>query len=192
MRSELIHLLERYHDGEVSPAEAAEVESLLEQDTSAVAYLANLDEMSSVYRDVVDEQLSGVSFDGLWERVQAELEPAPALAPAPSPGFAARLGAMMSSVFGAHKGAWIAAGAAACAVALIMSQFGTTERVIERQIIVVESVDQLDQNNLVLVNSLKDDNTAVIWTLPNVNSQEQAPAEESQDDDDVVIVDEPL
>ena len=105
---------------------------------------------------------------------------------------AARLGAMMSSVFGAHKGAWIAAGAAACAVALIMSQFGTTERVIERQIIVVESVDQLDQNNLVLVNSLKDDNTAVIWTLPNVNSQEQAPAEESQDDDDVVIVDEPL
>jgi hypothetical protein len=67
-----------------------------------------------------------------------------------------------------------------------------TERVIERQIIVVESVDQLDQKHLVLINSLKDENTAVIWMLPNVQIDDEEGLDDDLDDGDVVIIDEAL
>ncbi len=195
MQPELKQLLSRYHDGEVSPEEATEVESLLERDADAMAYLTSLDEMATAYRVVAEEQLSQVSFDGFWQRIETEIAAAPPVEQAvPSPGFGAQIANAFQSIFGAHKGAWAAASAAACTVALVMSFVGgpVTERVIERQIIVVESIDQLDQNNLVLVNSLKDDDTAVIWMLPNVQADDEEGHEDDLDDGDVVITDEAL
>ncbi len=194
MQPELAQLLERYHDGEVSADETARVESLLESNVDALAYLGTLDEMATSYRGIVADQLADVQFDGLWSQIHAQIQPevaAPVVATPASSGIAA----FFKSLFADHKGAWIAAGATACAVAVVMSFIGnpTTERVIEKQIIIVESVDQMDENNMVLVNSLKDDNTAVIWMLPNSASNDEAEDnQDSEGDSDVVIEDEPL
>lgn len=194
MQPELAQLLERYHDGEVSPDETARVESLLESDSEALAYLGGLDEMTTSYRHVIEDQLDGVQFDGLWARIHEQIQPeatTPVAAEAPRP--ANSVIAFLTSLFSDHKGAWIAAAATACAVAVVMSFVGgPTERVIEKQIIVVESVDQMDESNMVLVNSLKDDNTAVIWMLPNAAANDEADDNQDSDDSDVVIEDEPL
>lgn len=193
MQPELAQLLERYHDGEVSPAEASRVEALLESDASALEYLGALDEMTTSYREVVTDQLADVQFDGLWAKVHAEIQPAP-VAPVQAESTGLGIGGFLKSIFADHKGAWIAAAATACAVAAVMSFVGnpTTERVVEKQIIVVESVDQMDENNMVLVNSLKDDNTAVIWMLPNAGAEDDANDSDEGDDSDVVIIDEAL
>jgi hypothetical protein len=195
MQPELAQLLERYHDGEVSADEIARVESLLESDAAALTYLGTLDEMATSYREVVADQMAGVQFDGLWTQIHAQIQTEVATPAVVEQGLGAKVGAFLKSIFADHKGAWIAAATTACAVAAVMSFVGnpTTERVIEKQIIIVESVDQMDQDNMVLVNSLSDDNTAVIWMLPNKAAGDEADQnEDSEGDSDIVIEDEPL
>ena len=200
MRPEMLKLLERYHDRETSAEEAAEVEALLERDVDALDYLGMLDEMSEFARASVEEELADVSFDGLWEGIQAGIRTDVNKSAAITRlGFAAKARAWIGSLFADHKGAWIAATAAASAVALVMAFFGGNEPpVIEKHIIIVESVDQVDPNNLVMVNSLKDDNTAVIWMLPNSQEEKEngnegrEGKEDSEASQGIQIVDEPL
>ncbi len=123
MQPDQFTLLERYHDGEASPEEAARVEALLGADAEAMEYLGALDEFADLTRVAVDTHVASVSFEGLWDNVQAEIAKTsvPATAPAVAkPGFFQAAGQWLQSVLIEHKTAWVTAGATACAVFLVM------------------------------------------------------------------------
>jgi hypothetical protein len=209
LRPDQLKLLERYHDGEVTAQERAEVEALLARDTEALDFLGAMDESSSMLRVSFAQPAAAANFDGLWARLEPGLDAhdralkaARAPAAVPTQGFLARVTAWLSEGFVAHKGAWVTAGATAFAVAGVMvgvHEFyggGQTTKIIERQVVVVDSVDKIDPNSTVLVNHASDDGTTVIWTLPNTpalkNPAQDAPAEEPAQQDGVEIVEEPL
>ncbi len=222
MKPELQKLLERYHDGEVSPQEATEVESLLERDVEALEYPGNLDAMAEMVQTTVHQQVAAVSFDGFWDSIQARIEEeefSQAKTPA-APSFFESVTGWLRTLFVDNKTAWITAAATAAAVALVMSFMGNGAnnagpgvnpgtpvaegtRIIERHIVYVDSVDKADPESMVLVNSIKevdgqDGPTPVIWLVPskdNQNSPEKGQAEEDNADDEndgIEIVDEPL
>lgn len=73
-------LLELYVDGELSAAEVASVERMLEEDPSAVEYLDALSELRTAVRMPPELALNAASFDGLFDRVMASVgvvEPSP-------------------------------------------------------------------------------------------------------------------
>lgn len=199
MKPDKFKLLERYHDGQVSPEEAAAVESMLERDPEALDYLGSLDEMAELARMAVDESMAQVSFEGMWSRIETQIQAHDQAAqvaarPQAEPQRGGLL-AWLKELFTEHKGAWITAGATAFAVALVMFAFGNQqpERVIERQIVVVDSVDQVDPNATVLVKHIEGDNTAIIWTLPQTKqAAPEEPEGEEDDNEGVEITDEPL
>lgn len=225
MTPELRQLLERYHDGEVSPEETARVESLIEQDVEALEYLALLDDQGDLFRAQVHREVDAVSFEGFWDGVSdgiakaeaADRAAAEAEARANAPGFGERVGAWLKTIFVEHRSAWITATATAAAVFVVMNYMVPEQtvaptpgpapgpsvaaqdapKVIERHIIYVDSVDKADPESMVLVNSIKEEDTAVIWLLPNQQGQGaalQARDDEQQEEDDegIEIVDEPL
>ena len=70
---DLMPLLERYHDAEVSDAERAEVERLLEEREDAAAYLLTLQELQAGFAAGSDGALDAVNFGGFWEGIEARL-----------------------------------------------------------------------------------------------------------------------
>lgn len=70
---DLMPLLERYHDAEVSDTERAEVERLLEEREDAAAYLLTLQELQAGVAAGSDGALDTVSFGGFWEGIEARL-----------------------------------------------------------------------------------------------------------------------
>jgi hypothetical protein len=194
MQPDKFKLLERYHDGQVSAEEAAAVERLLEQDPEALEYLGGLDEVAEMTRMLVEEELSKVSFGGLWSRVEVGIkahDQAVAAAKAPAAPAPQGLWSWLRGLFAEHRGAWVTAGATALAVALVMAAFGQFggERVIERQIVYVDSVDQANAEGTVLVKHIEGNNTAIIWTLP---AAQPSPEKEEEDEGGIEIIDEPL
>lgn len=91
-------LLERYVDGELSPADAAQAEALLESEESAREHVAAVEELRMLVRAPVEHAMTAVDFDALARRIDeavavealaAQPERASAQAPA-SAGFFAR------------------------------------------------------------------------------------------------------
>ncbi len=198
MSHEMMKLLERYHDQEVSPEEAIRVEEMLTSQPEALDYLGALDEMAELARTAIDVDVAEVSFDGLWSRIETQIEATPtpvtqaAQVTPDSQGAWSKLSAWFGELFTEHKGAWVTAGATAAAVALVMAFFvdKPAERIIERQMVVVDSVDKIDPGSTVLVNHIEGSNTAIIWTLPQTEGNDQDPAEE--DEEGIEIIEEPL
>jgi hypothetical protein len=205
MTPEMQKLLERYHDREVSTAESSQVEDLLAKDAAALEYLGSLDEIAEMYQTAVHSRVGETSFDGFWgkvsARIAAEEQAQQALGQPETQGLAARLGSWLHSIFIEHKSAWITACATAAAVALVLSFMGppTVNNTdggsivkVEKHIIYVDSVENPNEDSMVLVNSIEDKTkgeTKVIWLLPNQMEEDQA---EDNEDDGIEIVDEPL
>jgi anti-sigma-K factor RskA len=191
-------LLQRYHDGEVSVEEAAEVEALLARDRESLDFLGHLDAMRELTQAAEARVLEGVSFDNFWGAVESRIAvgaPEPARAAAPTREEAG-LGAWIRSLFAEHKSAWVTAGATAFAVALVLAAFQAlsthddpVQKVIEKHFVYIDSVDNSDPESTVLVSSLKDDGSAVIWLLPN---SDEASSDDEAGDEGVVIEEEPL
>ena len=208
MTPELYKLLERYHDQEVSPEEAAEVEALLERDVEALELLGAMDEANELLRETADLEMASVSFEGFWSQIQARIqeeeETAMARKVAAQPGPLDRLGAWLRELFVEHKSAWITAAATAAAVALVLSFMdiggapdpneGVPIVQVERHIIYVDSVDKADPESTVLVNSIKGQgsDTKVIWLVPNPPAGSDEAQAEDDSDDGIEIVEEPL
>lgn len=209
LQVEQLELLQRYHDGEVSEAEAAEVEALLARDRDALEALGLMDDMADLMREADDHELAMVSFDGLWDGVKAGIaEQAAADAAAAKKAEQGSGGFLqwLKELFVGHKGAWITAMATAAAVALVLSFVGdrtgepTIEKVVEKHYIYVDSVNKADPESTVVVNSMQDEGSAVIWLLPNAAEGNDAPSandetdedEDADDSDGVIIETEPL
>ncbi len=69
----LAPVLERYHDGEVDPAEAAVVETLMERREDVATYLKELQELSLGVREV-EQKIEDVDFDGFWEGISEQID----------------------------------------------------------------------------------------------------------------------
>ncbi|MEO1268242.1 MAG: hypothetical protein AAFX99_09095 [Myxococcota bacterium] len=125
---ERFELLERYHDGEVSEQEAAEIESLLANDGAALSYLGELDDLGELLREADALEVSQVSFEGMWDSIQTTIEADAAQAAkakaelerANQPSFGERFNQWLQAIFVEHKSAWITATATACAVAVVL------------------------------------------------------------------------
>lgn len=83
---ELAPILERFHDGEVDPAEAATVVALMEERDDVAEYLSELDRLSAGVRSA-GEAGADVDFDGLWAGIAAQIEGDKSTAPAPIDSF---------------------------------------------------------------------------------------------------------
>ena len=79
---DLAPMLERFHDGEVDPAEAATVVALMEERDDVAEYLSELDRLSAGIRNA-GEAGADVDFDGLWAGIAAQIEGDKSTAPAP-------------------------------------------------------------------------------------------------------------
>ncbi len=211
-----LELLQRYHDNECSPPEQAEVEALLERSPDALDALARLDNLSELYQLHDQSVLARTSFDGLWSNVQHAIaqdaaQASAAAAAAKAPAEPQRgLFAWLADLFAGHRTAWLTAAATAAAVALVFialkpGEHATVETVVEKHYIYIDSVNKADPQSTVVINSLQDEGSAVIWLLPNAADGEeqdqrsganpQAPHaedEEAESDDDVIIEMEPL
>jgi hypothetical protein len=126
---------------------------------------------------------------------------------ASQPPLSARLTTWWKTFFFEYKVAWMTAAATAAAVALVMSFMDNDSvpnatnspianvtndsgvKVIEKHYIYVDSVDQADPNSTVVVNSMQEDNTAVIWLLPD---GEKPDDDDENVDNSVQIEEEPL
>lgn len=207
LKLEKLELLQRYHDGEVTPQEAAEVEELLARDKDALEAMGLIDDMADMIRDNDAMNLASVSFDGFWDKVEsgieqqaaADLKVAARKAEPASGGFFEWL----KELFVGHKGAWITAAATAAAVAIVLVAIGDrggeskVETVVEKHYIYVDSVNKADPQSTVVINSMQDEGSAVIWLLPNAEDETDpdgngAAQPQDEDDDDVVIETEPL
>lgn len=205
-----LEILQRYHDNECSPPEQLEVEALLERSPEALDALARMDNLSDLYQRADDAMLARVSFDGLWENVQRGIQQqTPAVArPQPEQPEQGVL-AWLKELFFGHKGAWITAASTAAAVALVLIVVGRStpqvETVVEKHYIYIDAVNKADPQSTVVINSLQDEGSAVIWLLPNAGDTEDeatnrpqgepAPAGATSNDDDerdVIIEEEPL
>jgi anti-sigma factor RsiW len=84
-------LLGQYMDGELPPHQVALVEAELEHCERCQAELADLIAMRDAFRAPVLEAAQTVSFEGLWDRIAADLAapgsaPKEAISPVPMPG----------------------------------------------------------------------------------------------------------
>lgn len=191
-------ILQRYHDGEVSPEEAIEVEKILARDGAALDFLGQLDAMREIAQAANDEMLAGVSFDGLWERVEGEITAGNTAAIQPAQPQQPTLGEWLRALFAEHKNAWVTASATALAVAAVLAAFqifsvheGSVQKVVEKHYVYIDSVDNADPDSTVLVSSLKDDGAAVIWLLPSASDTNSDDGDEELEEG-VVIEEEPL
>jgi hypothetical protein len=204
-QQEMIRLLERYHDQAVTQEEAAQVEELLTSNTFALDYLGTLDAQGEALRLGSDEEVNAVSFDGMWARIATDIqaidaEKAAARAPVAEPAQSNGMMHWLRALFSEHKSAWITAGATAAAVAVVLlvldrpnNELDSAPRVVEKHFIHVDSVNKADPAATVVVNSMQDDDTAVIWLLPNGGENGDAPESDDADqDEDVEITEEPL
>lgn len=207
-----IELLQRYHDGEANVTEKVEVEELLARDPDALAVLGRMDEVSELFQESDALDMARVSFDGFWGKVQTGIEAAAAAdaAAAAATRKAAEPAAggliqWLKELIGGHKGAWITATATAAAVALVLVVVNQStpetqvKTVVEKHYIYVDSVNKADPQSTVVINSLQDEGSAVIWLLPNAGegAEEQgsdpgAQDDEGADSEDVIIETEPL
>ena len=205
-----LELLQRYHDGEVNETEAAEVEALLTKDKESLEAMGFIDDMAELVRESIEVDMATVSFEGFWDGVKvgidqniAEEEKARARLAAPQ-NESTGVVQWLKELFVGHKGAWITAAATAAAVAIVLvavqgaGDKGATETVVEKHYIYVDSVNKADPQSTVVINSMQDEGSAVIWLLPNAEendgdqNDESNTDEDETGDDDVVIETEPL
>ena len=67
-------LLELYADGEIDDGDRGRIERLLEEDAGAREYLLALEEVSNAVKLPIEMATEAISFDGLFERVMADVE----------------------------------------------------------------------------------------------------------------------
>lgn len=72
--TELRKLLELYADGELPDADRPLVEQQIATNPAAAEYLAALDELSLAVRMPVEHAVESVAFDGLFDRVMADID----------------------------------------------------------------------------------------------------------------------
>lgn len=72
--TELRKLLELYADGELPDADRSLVEQQLATNPAAAEYLATLDELSLAVRMPMEHAIEAVAFDGLFDRVMADID----------------------------------------------------------------------------------------------------------------------
>lgn len=130
-------LLGAYLDGELSEADSTLVEAELEGCSACQQELEGLVAMGDAFRAPVLAAAQAASFDGMWERIEAQIgaaQPTLAAVPAeaaprravvldPEPGLLRRLAAAWQNVFGAQPllpAAFAAALVVAVAVALLL------------------------------------------------------------------------
>ncbi len=70
---DLAPLLERFHDGEADYTEMAFVSALLDEREDAAEYLAELDHLQQGLRAAGEQLTAGVDFDGMWDRIEAQI-----------------------------------------------------------------------------------------------------------------------
>jgi len=210
LKLEMLELLQRYHDGEVSDEEKLEVEALLARDNDALEAMGLIDDMAEMIRDTDALQVASVSFDGFWDKVhdgievQAAADRKVAARTAPQTD-SVGVFAWLKELFIGHKGAWITAAATAAAVAIVLVAIGDRNEpqiatVVEKHYIYVDSVNKADPLSTVVINSMQDEGSAVIWLLPNAeadtdpdaNGNAAQPQDDQDNDDDIVIETEPL
>jgi anti-sigma factor RsiW len=112
--------VDAYLDSMLTGADLARAEKHLRSCRSCEQTVTQLQEARVLLTTAVAERVAAVDLSGLWERVEAELEPA---LPARSPGWAGRLAARARTVWAGmdatwqlkpmRVGAWVAAAAAA-------------------------------------------------------------------------------
>lgn len=82
--TELVGLLERFHDLEATDLEVQDVESLLETRADVVEYLAGLDELHHGLRASHEEMVADVDFGGFFAAISDRLEEDDAIEQAPN------------------------------------------------------------------------------------------------------------
>jgi len=117
-RDELRELLMPYADGELDAAEAQRVEAGLADDPECRAELEALKDLSSFAQMAFDAPIPEARLEGVYARVMAELEPAPARPVAIQSGFTSRMRTWMHGFF-AFERPLALAGFAAILVAVV-------------------------------------------------------------------------
>lgn len=172
-------LLQAYFDGELSAAEAADLEARLADDDAL--RLEALGEMRELVRFDLEQRVESVELGNLWARIERELdrEAAPAAAAAPAratPAPAPNQGgwwASFKAFFSSHKVVLVPTLVAATVVGLVMVPFllnqAPPERVVEvqkeRTIVIVDEPLRFEGNSTGAVSYTPNSNTPVIWYL---------------------------
>ena len=103
-------ILQRFHDGELSPSEARSVQAQVARDPAAQRRLRELAQLGALLRDAADELSSGLDSEALFASIEARI------AAQPTPTVGARLRVATSEWF-AHRRATLVPALAATAVA---------------------------------------------------------------------------
>lgn len=120
-------LLQSYFDGELEPGLSDQVAAAIEGCPHCQDELAFLVQMREAIREPILRELNEVSFQGMWERIDAQLVASPTAAEQPvtaaaakptheSPGLLERIGGLMSGLFARPA---FAGAVGVCAVALV-------------------------------------------------------------------------
>lgn len=110
-------LLERYHDGELSPSARRRVEALLAESPEDRASLDRLQRLGDLLRTMSEDEVAATSFEGFGQRVMNGLDRAP------RPRIGERLRVWLGEFFEHRKVVWIPTAAVVTAAACAMLIF---------------------------------------------------------------------
>ena len=173
----ILGMIQSYYDGELLFDQKTEVEEHLSNCSECQTCLEALRELSESVQISNEVALQDVSFDGFFERIEAQIQQD---AVPLKESFWGRFIKPVVEFFGAHKPILATSMVTAILVALVLIPIiknqGTT--VIEREkTVIVQQQPQVilesvayDENSSVLISSTPNDETMVIWLL---DSQQQ-------------------
>ncbi len=165
-------LLERYLDGELAPRQVADLEAAAERDPALQAQLRELRELRELLQAELMAPAEQVDFDGLADRVLAQVQSDPVLP------WTERLGAWLGEVFTYQKPIWAPSLALATAAALVLvlpraidpgSEFAAAD-IVANAGVEVRSLDTGTQ--LAMVYQLPNTQTTVIWIADTADEAE--------------------
>jgi anti-sigma factor RsiW len=164
-------LLQSYYDGELLFDEKLQVEEHLMGCEDCRARLESLRAMGEMVQLSNEALFEEVSFEGFFDRIEAEIKRDESLSPQRKPGLWDQLVKPIAGFFTAHKPILATSLVTAILVAVVFVIFGQQETtVIEKPVVVqqpevvVEKV-AYDENSTVLISSTPDDDTTVIWLI---------------------------
>jgi anti-sigma factor RsiW len=111
-------LLQKYVDGELPPHQIEKVKSILASSPEDELVVQELTKIGSLLRIMDEETTAAVSFEGLAEKVLAEVKTTRT-----SLSFSEKLSAWFSEFFEHRRSVWIPASAAVCAACLTVAIF---------------------------------------------------------------------